>query len=141
LTDLAQRPSSIHEAGAFAGPRPTRKPAPLRDADRRSALRYPSIMGRCWLGWHAGRDFPRLPAFLIDLSSGGCLLAADDEPPESQPVLLRLDGPLLPLWFSAHIRTIRRSALGVRAIHLGFPDGCAYELFMGAVYGRFERPS
>jgi hypothetical protein len=138
--ELQPRVPGLHGAAANQRPRLVRRPAALAEQDRRAAVRYPATVGRCWLGWRAGRDFPRLASWIIDLSSCGCLLASDDEPPPDAPVYLRLDGPFLPHWYPARVQATRRSTLGIRAIHLGFPDACPYELFMGVVHGRFDKP-
>lgn len=108
--------------------------------ERRQAIRYPAVLGRAWVGWREGNDFPRRAAWVIDVSAGGCLLAVDGETPARGTVLVRLDGPYLPEWYEASIRECRGGGGNVSALRLTFPQGCPYELFMGLAYGRFPAP-
>ncbi len=62
--------------------------------DRRAARRQTATVG---LGWREGREFLVKTAFVLDISMGGCLIAARAEPPMHRTVLIRLDGPLLPI--------------------------------------------
>ncbi|GAC1474212.1 MAG: hypothetical protein NVSMB9_24150 [Isosphaeraceae bacterium] len=107
--------------------------------DRRSMLRYPSVMGRAWVGWKERNEFRHHAAWLIDIGWGGCLVAMDEEPPTDRVVQLQIAGPYLPKWFEARVLDVRIGAKGVCAARLSFPEGCPYELFMGVVYGQFRR--
>ena len=49
--------------------------------DRRAARRHLAKAGRAWLGWREGGEFLVNPAFVLDISMGGCLMAAEVEPP------------------------------------------------------------
>ena len=76
--------------------------------DRRAAHRQIATVGCAWLGWREGQEFLVKPAFVLDISMGGCLVAAQVEPPLHRTVLIRLDGPLLPVWFEARVLQVRR---------------------------------
>jgi len=107
--------------------------------DRRTARRQTATVGRAWLGWREGGEFLVKPTFMLDISLGGCLMVAHAEPPLHQTVLIRLDGPLLPVWFEARVSEVRGAEGAVRAVRLIFPDSCRYELFMAVAYGRADR--
>jgi len=111
----------------------------LSGNDRRAALRQTATVGRAWLGWREGGEFLVKPTFMLDISLGGCLMVAHAEPPLHQTVLIRLDGPLLPVWFEARVSEVRGAEGAVRAVRLIFPDSCRYELFMAVAYGRADR--
>jgi hypothetical protein len=108
-------------------------------ANRRAARRHPAKAGRAWLGWRVGGEFLMSPAFVIDISLGGCLMAAEVEPPLNRIVLIRLDGPLLPVWFEARVQEVRSGEAAVRAVRLIFPDFCPYDLYMAVAYGRADQ--
>src|SRR3954469_22850234 len=91
-------------------------------ANRRAAQRYPAKAGRAWLGWRVGGEFLMSPAFVLDISLGGCLMAAEGEPPLNQIVLIRLARPPLPVWFEARVQEVRAGEAAVRAVRLIFPD-------------------
>jgi hypothetical protein len=95
-------------------------------------------MGRAWLGWKAAGEFVYRAAWVIDVSSGGCLIASDGAPPEDRKVYVRLVGAHLPHWFEARVREVRAGEAKVCSVRLVFPDGCPYDLFMGLAYGRFS---
>lgn len=107
--------------------------------DRRAALRQIATVGRAWLGWREGQEFLVKPAFMLDISMGGCLMAAQVEPPLHRTVLIRLDGPLLPVWFEARVMEVRGGKAAIRAVRLIFADSCPYELFMAVAYGQANR--
>ena len=107
--------------------------------DRRAARRHPAKAGRAWLGWREGGEFLVNPAFVLDISIGGCLMAAEVEPPLHHIVLIRLDGPLLPVWFEARVLEVRSGEAAVRAVRLSFPDFCPYDLYMAVAYGRADQ--
>ncbi len=109
--------------------------------ERRQTLRYRARMGRAWLGSREGEAFITRASWILDVSSGGCLLAAEGAPPAGAPAFLRLDGALLPEWFPIKILDVRESVGAVAAVRLTFPEGCPYELFMGLAYGRFAGPT
>ena len=108
--------------------------------ERRQALRYRAQMGRAWIGWSEGEAFLTRASWILDVSSGGCLLAAEGAPPEGASAFLRLDGLLLPEWFPVLVLDVRDGPGGVSAVRLGCPEGCPYDLFMGLAYGRFGGP-
>ena len=108
----------------------------LSREDRRSAGRQIATVGRAWLGWREGQEFLVKPAFVLDISMGGCLMAAEGEPPLHRKALIRLDGPLLPVWFEARVLQVRGGAAAIRAVRLIFADSCPYDLFMAVAYGR-----
>ena len=107
--------------------------------DRRAAHRQTAKVGRAWLGWHEGQAFLSKPAFVLDISMGGCLIAAEGEPPMHRTVSIRLDGPLLPVWFEARVLQVRGGEAAIRAVRLIFADSCPYELFMAVAYGQANR--
>ncbi len=107
--------------------------------DRRAAYRQTATFGRAWLGWHEGQAFLSRPAFVLDISMGGCLIAAEGEPPMYRTVSIRLDGPLLPVWFEARVLQVRGGDAAIRAVRLIFADSCPYELFMAVAYGQASR--
>lgn len=111
----------------------------LSAEDRRAAHRQIATVGRAWLGWHEGQEFLMKPAFVLDISLGGCLMAAQGEPPLHRKALIRLDGPLLPVWFEARVLHVRGGDAEVRAVRLIFADSCPYELFMAVAYGQAHR--
>jgi hypothetical protein len=113
-------------------------PGPPRN-DRRSAHRHPALFGRAWLGWREGGEFLGTPAFVLDISVGGCLVAAEKEPPTRGAVLIRLDGPILPVWYEAKVVEVRGIEAAIRAVRLIFADSCPYELFMAVAYGQANR--
>jgi len=101
----------------------------LSRGDRRAAGRQTATVGRAWIGWREGQEFLAKPAFLLDISMGGCLMAAQAEPPLHRTVLIRLDGSLLPVWFEARVMEVRGGKAAIRAVRLIFADSCPYELF------------
>lgn len=103
--------------------------------DRRTSFRYPAVVNRGWLGWREGREFRTVPARLSDVSSGGCLVAAPAVPPKDQTILIRLHGPILPIWYEAQVVEIREELGGISIFRLSFPGGCPYELFMAIAFG------
>jgi hypothetical protein len=99
--------------------------------------RYPAVLRRSWIGWREG-GVPRcLPACLLDLAQGGCRAEVLEHPGPCRPVVLRLDGELLPHWFEARLTECAPAPIaGHFRLRLTFPGGCPYPLFMAVVYGR-----
>jgi hypothetical protein len=105
--------------------------------DRRRMERYPALRRAAWVGWPAGEAFRAIPASLVDISQGGCLAEVWGGSVPERPVLLRLDGDLLPHWFGARIIGRRRAPwTGRLRLRLVFPEGCPYALFVAVVFGR-----
>ena len=125
--------------GNGADPGVWREPRAAKACDRRSALRYPAVIGRAWLGWSQGSTALHRPAWVLDVSAGGCLLAAEGAPPPTAPAFIRLVGPYLPHWFPVRVLDVQESDGPVSAVRVLFPEGCPYDLFMGLVYGRFPK--
>src|SRR4051812_17394495 len=106
-----------------------------REEDRRTSIRYPAVVNRGWLGWRDGRKFQCVPARLIDVSTGGCLVAAQHVPPADRTILIRLHGPILPIWYEARVVETRAESGGIHVFRLASQGGCPYELFMAIAYG------
>ena len=53
--------------------------------------------------------------------------------------MIRLDGPLLPVWFEARVQEVRSGEAAIRAVRLIFPDFCPYDLYMAVAYGRADQ--
>ncbi len=119
---------------------PPRIGARPKARERRQTLRYRAQMGRAWIGWREAGEFVTRASWVLDVSSGGCLLAAEGAPPAGTSAFLRLDGVVLPEWFPVQVLDVRDSMGTVGAVRLAFPEGCPYELFMGLAYGRFHGP-
>src|SRR5262245_29955740 len=64
-----------------------------RFADKRTCQRYRAVNGRGWLGWYEGSAFHQTAAWILDISAGGCLAAADRPAPTRGSAWLRLDNP------------------------------------------------
>jgi hypothetical protein len=137
-SELSKRLNPVPDLPRDERRSPLRPPEQTSDnpgADRRASLRYPAVVRHAWLGWREGREFQRAAAFLLDISLGGCLLAATEVPPAHRTILICLDGPLLPVWFEAKALEVRASESGIHAVRLIFPGSCPYELFMAVAYG------
>jgi hypothetical protein len=107
-----------------------------RPADnRRAAGRYPAAVRRVWLAWREAAEFRTIPARLVDVSIGGCRLVTASPTPIDRTILVRLDGPLLPVWFEAKALENLPDESGHLAVRVAFPGACPYEFFMAAIYG------
>ncbi len=114
-------------------------PVPLRRDDRRKMLRYGSVVRRAWLGWKGEEAFRSAPTILLDVSMGGCLLGLRVQPPSDQPLVIRLDGELLPVWYEAKLLAAERYRRRAWLARVTFPDGCPYAFFMAAAFGQVSR--
>ena len=107
--------------------------------DRRCSDRHSSHVHRAWIGWQGPTEFRTTPAWLLDISLGGCLVATSIEPPGDRVLLIRLDGPMLPVWYETQTLSLRPDESHVWLCRLFFPDQCPYELFLATVYGCSNR--
>ena len=125
--------------GDAADPGVWRAPREPKRRDRRSALRYRATIGRGWIGWSEDPEFIKRPAWILDVSVEGCLLAAEGAPRAGEPAYLRLDGPSLLHWFPVRVLDVLQGDGSVGAVRVLFAEGCPYVLCMGLVHGRFPK--
>ena len=62
-------------------------------------------------------------------------MVTNEVPPESGTVLVRLHGPLLPIWFEARVLEVLPGPQGLLILRLVFPGSCPYDLYMAVAYG------
>ncbi len=91
------------------------------------------------MAWHEVKLFQQTRAGFLDISTDGCRLIAEDVPPRPNSALIRLHGPLLPVWYEAKILSVQIFGAKGHLVRLGFPESCPYELFMAVAYGMASR--
>ncbi len=98
-----------------------------RDAarDRRRFPRYPTMTNWACLVWHEGGRTYISPAQLLDLSSLGACVLADEVPRHGKSAWLRLEEPAPTDWVKASV--VRRTE-GLKA-GLEFAEHCPTEFF------------
>jgi hypothetical protein len=114
-------------------------PPEVRIEDRRVAQRYRAQEGRCWIGWHEAGAFRQSPAWILDISASGGLLATDAPPLTDRSVWLRLDNPAVPDWAEARVVQLQASQSGFHAVRLVFRGTCPYPLIKAVAFA--SRPT
>lgn len=104
--------------------------------ERRATPRYPARVQRAWLGWRERPDFQCKPAWILDISLHGCLVGALEVPPRDRPLLIRLDGSLIPVWYAVSFAGAERDDSGFWTVRFTFPGACPYDFFMAVAFGQ-----
>jgi hypothetical protein len=114
---------------------------PLQPNDKRASQRYPAVGGRSWLGWYEGSRFRQTPAWILNISAGGCLIAADAPAPHDRSIWLRLDHTTLLDWAEVRVIAHQQTGAGLLASRFVFRDTCPYELMKVVAFGPSQQPS
>jgi PilZ domain len=104
--------------------------------DRRTDPRY-RASARARLVWRDGRRDREVSVRLIDISRGGASLRAEDAPPTSTVVRVRVEGTRE--WVEAEVLGVALGPDGERRVRLKFRERCSNGLLEGAVLGRRSR--
>src|SRR5262249_21910570 len=92
---------------------------------------YPSVANRACLAWQEGTRTRESRATLINVSSVGAFVIADEMPAKNRAVWVRLEGPTPSDWVEARgVRGLRSRKLG-----LEFGKPCPYDFFKAATQG------
>src|SRR4051812_24071006 len=101
--------------------------------DRRASFRHKAIANRAWIEWLEWGEQRRSAARLVDISGGGAMLLADQPPPLSQTVWIRIDEPTETDEVQATI--VRHGASNRVGLSFVAPGTGAYDLFLAATLG------
>jgi PilZ domain len=107
-----------------------------RDAasDRRRSPRCHTLMNWACLAWSEGGRMRISPAQLLDLSSVGACVLADEVPRDGRAAWLRLEEPAPTEWVKASV--VRRT--GSLKVGLDFEEHCPKGFFNAATQGQVE---
>jgi hypothetical protein len=109
----------------------------IQPDERRASHRYPALGdgGRSWLGWYEWSNFRQVAAWILNISSGGCLLAADAPAPHDRAIWLRLDNAAVPDWAEVRVIAHQRTNAGLLATRLAFRSSCPYDVMKAVAFG------
>jgi hypothetical protein len=113
----------------------------IQPNEKRASHRYPAVGdgGRSWLGWFEGNHFLETPAWILNISAGGCLIAVDAPAPPNRSVWLRLDTAAVPDWVEVRIIDHQRTKAGLLASRIAFSGTCPYEMIKAVAFGLSRR--
>jgi hypothetical protein len=112
----------------------------IQPHEQRASLRYPAVGGRSWLGWYEGSYFRQTPAWILNISATGCLIAADAPAPPDRAIWLRLDDAAVPDWSEMRVIDHQRTNAGLLATRLVFRHTCPYDLMKAVAFGPSHQP-
>ena len=104
--------------------------------DRRCSLRYSPTRDLACLGWWDGRQFRTARVQLRNISTDGTLVALGQERPDSGKVWVCLAGQDVSQWVRAEVAEVTAEETGNHLVRLTFPEGCPYEVFRSAAWGK-----
>jgi hypothetical protein len=114
---------------------------PMQPGDQRASQRYAAVGGRSWLGWYEGSRFQQTPAWILNISASGCLIAADAPAPLDRSIWLRLDDAAVPDWSEVRVISHQRTNAGLLASRLVFRGTCPYDMMKAVAFGpSHQRP-
>jgi hypothetical protein len=105
--------------------------------ERRRAQRYSAVDNCASVIWREGERTRVSPARLLNLSSVGAFIVADEVPRPEQAVWLRLEEPAPTAWVKARVA---RRARGRKA-GIEFWEHCPYDFFRSATQETQRAPT
>ena len=118
----------------------SQRPGP-GSSDRRASPRYPVVQNRAFLSCRKATETRQCPARLLNISSGGALIIAEQRPERGLIVWLRLEAPMPTERVEANVVGVvkvpgllwfRKASYIVR---MSFIESCPYDLFKSATHG------